>query len=171
MDIELRLLTITDGYDTYEMLQEIPEYENGYANRCHGRSFEDYKKWLVKSENNSRGIDLESWKVPQEVYWLYIDGKPVGQGKVRYQLSDLLREQGGHIGYVIRPSERNKGYGTILLKLLLEKTKNRGIERVLITVLNHNTPSIKVALNNGGIIEKENDQRKYIWFNCRFANK
>ncbi len=164
MKIALRQLTFKDGQDIYDMLQEIPEYENGYANRCKDRSFEDYRKWLIKCENNSNGKDLESWKVPQEVFWLYIDGKPVGQGKVRYQLTDLLLEQGGHIGYAIRPSERKKGYGTILLKLLLDKTKIREIEKVLITVLNHNIPSIKVALNNGGVIEKVTEERKYIWF-------
>lgn len=57
------------------------------------------------------------------------------------------------------------GYGTLLLKLLLDNMKDRGIERVLVTAYNHNTPSIKVALNNGGVIEKITDERIYIWFN------
>jgi predicted acetyltransferase len=78
-----------------------------------------------------------------------------------------LREEGGHCGYAIRPACRQMGYGKLLLKLLMKKASNLGIDRLLITVLNHNTPSIKVALANGGVIEKVSDQRHYIWIDCR----
>lgn len=86
-------------------------------------------------------------------------------GKIRYFLTDNLIEEGGILGYAIIPSERNKGYGTILLKELLKETKKLSIDRVLITILNTNIASIKVALANGGIIEKTNDIRHFIWIN------
>jgi predicted acetyltransferase len=38
---------------------------------------------------------------------------------------------------------------------------------MLITVQNGNTASIMVALKNGGVIEEENEERKYIWINVK----
>ena len=36
----------------------------------------------------------------------------------------------GHIGYGIRPSERKKGYATILLELTLAKAKEKGFNNI-----------------------------------------
>lgn len=166
MAIELREQSVNDDNDVYDMLQEIPRDENGFINGCNGRDFESYKKWLIKSANISKGIGLEDWMVPQTIYWLYVDGIPVGYGKLRHYLTDKLREEGGHIGYAIRPSCRNKGYGKLLLKLIVEKANEMGIKKVLVTVMNHNEYSIRVALANGGIIEKVTDQRHIIWIEC-----
>jgi predicted acetyltransferase len=38
----------------------------------------------------SEGINLEPQYVPQTTYWLYIDGKPVGYGKLRHYLNESL---------------------------------------------------------------------------------
>lgn len=167
MDIELRQLSVNDDIDVYNMLQEIPKDENGFVNGCNGITFENYKQWLVKSDNTAKGIGLEDWMVPQSTFLLYIDGIPVGFGKLRHFLTEKLREEGGHIGYSIRPSYRNKGYGKLLLRLIIEKAKEMGIDKILITVQNHNTYSIKVALANGGIIEKVTDIRHFIWVDCK----
>lgn len=105
MNCELRRLSPDDGRDVYDMLQELPKDEN------------EFKMWLVKSNYISNGIGLEEWMVPQNTYWLYIDGRPVGMGKLRHYLTDKLMEEGGHCGYAIRPSQRSKGYGKILLKV------------------------------------------------------
>lgn len=166
MNIELKKLTINDGMDIYEMLQEIPKDENGFINTVNGMSFEEYKEWLNSSDAMSKGLGLEDWQVPSNTYWLFVDGHPVGTGKLRHFLTDKLRAEGGHIGYAIRKSEGRKGYGTILLKMLIEEAKKMNIEKALVTVRNNNTNSIKVALNNGGKIEKVNEERHYIWIDC-----
>jgi predicted acetyltransferase len=166
MSVELRQLSIHDGMDVYEMLQEIPEIENGFVNGCNGRAFEDFKSWLIKSDNTHKGIGLKDWMVPQTSYWLYADGVPVGFAKLRHDLTDKLREEGGHIGYAIRPSCRNKGYGKLLLKLVIEEAGKMGIDKVLITIHSDNTPSLKVAVANGGIVEKSTEVRHYVWIDC-----
>lgn len=167
MDDGLRRLTVQDGADVYQMLAELPRDENGFINGCSGMTYEEYQKWLVKSDNVSKGIGLADWMVPQTLYWLYVDGVPVGIGKLRHRLTERLREEGGHCGYAIRPSRRGQGYGKLLLKLMLDKARELQIDRLLLTVANHNTPSIHVALANGGVIEKVNDQRHYIWIDLR----
>ena len=166
--IELRPLSSSDGRDIYDMLQEIPAEENGYVNGVHGMSYAKYRAWLVREEENAKKTEIEDgWKVPQSTFWLYVDGKPVGQGKIRHFLTDALREAGGNIGYVVRPTEQGKGYGTILLHKLREQAAQMGMERALVTVHNGNEPSIRVALKNGGEVERVTDTRHLIWVECR----
>lgn len=166
MNYELRKLTISDDMDIYEMLQEIPKDENGFINSINGRTFEEFKQWLIHSDSLSKAKGLEDWKVPTNVYWLYVDGYPVGLGKLRHFLTYRLREEGGHVGYAIRPSQRNKGYGTILLKMIIEEAKKMNIDKILLTIRNDNANSIKVALNNNGKVERTNEERHYIWIDC-----
>jgi len=170
--IELRPLSASDGAEIYEMLQEIPAEENGYVNSVNGMSFAEYKAWLVREEANSKKTELEDgWKVPQSTYWLYADGKPVGQGRIRHFLTDALREAGGNIGYAIRPTARSRGFGTLLLRLLRKEAAGLGLEKALVTVHNGNSASIHVAQNNGGIIERVTDTRHLIWVDCREEEK
>jgi predicted acetyltransferase len=163
MKYELRKLSPDDGRDVYEMLQELSKDENGFTNGCNGKTYDEFKNWLIKSNNVANGIGLEEWMVPQKIYWLYVDGMPVGMGKLRIYLTDKLKEEGGHCGYAIIPTQRNKGYGKVLLKMLIAYAKDIQIDRLLLTVQNHNTASIKVALANNGRIENVNTKRQYIW--------
>ena len=90
---ELRKLSVNDGMDIYEMLQDIPAEENNMHNSANGISFEAYKEFLVESEKESRrdGI-IDGWKVPSTRYWLYVDGKPVGFAILRHFLTPALRQ-------------------------------------------------------------------------------
>ena len=167
MKIELIKLCENDGHEIYEMLQELPEDENGFINPMFGKSFDEYKEWLKKcvADANQAGI-IDGWKVPQNTYWLYVDKKPVGYGKIRHFLTDKLLADGGNIGYSIRPSQRNKGFGNILLSELVKECSNIGVDRALLTIHKNNTPSINIALKNHGVIEKSSDELHYIWIDC-----
>lgn len=167
MITELHRLSRNDGIDIYNMLQEIPKLENGFKNSCNGKSFKDFKKWLEKCDRVSKGIGLDDGMVPQTVYWLYINDRPVGMGKLRHKLTDSLMEKGGHGGYAIRPSCRCNGYGKLLLKLLLEEAKKLDIPSVYLTIQNENIQSIKVALANGGVIHEKTDIMYRIWIDCK----
>ena len=167
MNYELKRLSVSDGRDVYDLLQAIPQNENGFINGVNGMNFDEFKAWLAREDENSNKTEIEDgWKVPQTTYWLYVDGRAVAIGKIRHFLTDKLREEGGHIGYAVAPGERGKGCGKILLKALLGEAKKLGIDRALITVHNGNAASIKVALANGGAIEKVNDIRHFIWVDC-----
>lgn len=158
-------LSPDDGANIYQMLQEIPADENGYINAMHGKNMEEYRHWLQRADCASRqsGV-IDGWKVGQTTYWLYADGVPVGMGKLRHQLTDRLLEEGGSLGYAIRPDYRRRGYGAVLLHEMLEKAWAMGQEQVLLTIQSHNMPSLKVAMKCGGIIEKQNESRCYVLF-------
>lgn len=116
-----------------------------------------------------KGIVLKEGWVPDSTYWLVNeDNRILGVVNIRHTLNDHLMNVGGHIGYGIRPSERQKGYATELLALSLEKTQELGIDRVLVVCDAWNIPSEKTILNNGGIsdidfIEENGNVIKRFW--------
>lgn len=77
-----------------------------------------------------------------------------------------LRETGWHIGYGIRPSERQKWYATQMLKLWLEEAKKLWIKKVLISCDPDNIASEKVIVKNGWKYNKivKNDKGVYKTF-------
>lgn len=75
----------------------------------------------------------------------------MGYGKLRHHLNEKLRQYGGHIGYIIRPTERGKVYGTILLSKLLSEARNKMIPEVLITCDEDNARSRRVSESNNKI--------------------
>ena len=164
MCLEIRKLSIDDGRDIYEMLQELPADENGFLNSVQGKTFDEYKEWLRKSAKSSEQTGIvDGWKVPSTIFWLFENSRPVGFGKVRHFLTDALLENGGNVGCAIRPSERGRGLGTRLLALLIVECKKLGVEKILLTIRNDNIPSIRAALANGGTIEKVTAEKHYIW--------
>lgn len=164
VDAELRKCCPCDGEDIYKMLLTIPADENGFINDVFGKTFDEYKLFLQKQYESSMQVGLsDGWKVPQTTYWLYVDGVPVGISKVRHFLTDALLKSGGNIGYAVAPEFRGRGYGKLLLKLTLAECPAKGLKKVLITADADNIPSIKTAVANGGIIEKEENGEKYIW--------
>lgn len=162
--IELRRLSIDDGIDVYNLLQDIPKVENGYNNSANGLSYEEYKQWLVKKHNDSLQEGLvDGWRVPQTTYFLYVDNVPVGSGSVRHFLTDALLKVGGHIGYTISPKYRGKGYGKEILRLLLIEAKRLGIDKALVTANVDNFRSQRVALANGGVMTDKDSGHVRIW--------
>ena len=116
----------------------------------------DYATWL----DEARAIqDIETCPphlVPADTYFLIDENeKIVGAINIRRELNDYLYKFGGNIGYGIRPSERKKGYATIMLKLGLEKCQELGMKKILITCDKNNIASAKTIVANGGILEDE----------------
>ena len=83
-----------------------------------------------------------------------MDGEEwIGKLTLRTTINEKYLLSGGHIGYEIRPSKRRLGYGTELLRMGLEKARQRGLQRVLLTCDETNLGSRKVIENNGGQFE------------------
>src|SRR5690606_1030668 len=129
-------------------------------------NFQEMIKSLLDSEKEEN--IPENW-VPASTYWLVDENKKViGAVNIRHRLTKRLLDRGGHIGYGIRPSERQKGYATKLLSLSLQKTRELGLEKVLVTCDEHNIASEKTILNNGGVpdtnfIEEDGNVIKRFW--------
>ena len=93
------------------------------------------------------------------------DNRLLGMIQVRHYFNDYLSKFGGHIGYSIRPSERQRGYAKEMLKRVLPYCRELGLERVLITCDENNIGSEKTILANGGVYEStiyESNENLYL---------
>jgi predicted acetyltransferase len=112
------------------------------------RHFESFvQSWLERTDYPKPG------RVPETIYWLVDADVFIGRLSLRHRLNESLMQFGGHIGYEIRPTQRLKGYGKLILRLGLEKAKAAGIQRALVTCDDDNIGSAKIIEANGGILE------------------
>jgi predicted acetyltransferase len=93
--------------------------------------------------------------VQTDSFWLIEGPCILGDVRLRHKLNESLQRDGGHIGYCVRPSARNKGLATILLKFALNHARTLGIKKSLLTCKKQNLASIKVIERNGGIFSDE----------------
>ena len=73
----------------------------------------------------------------------------IGEITIRHRLNAALERYGGHIGYGVRFSEWNKGFGTLMLELALAEAKKLGLREILITCDDQNIGSARVMEKNG----------------------
>ena len=116
-----------------------------------------YIEWLKKLELGKRKETVVENRVPAHTYFLLrtMDNNVLGVINIRHELNDYLLREGGHIGYSIKKSERQKGYATKLLELGLEKCFELGIDNALVTCDKNNIGSSKTIQNNLGVLENE----------------
>lgn len=152
---------------------ELVEY------RCiDGLAYEEYmREWeaegtpIVPGASDRRGRSfcqmLERWAydetdepfkkgfVPSMLYFLVGDGHRIlGAIHLRKCLNESLRLHGGHIGYGIRPTERGKGYASLMLGLLLDLIGASVSDEYLLTCDESNLASQRTIEGNGGILEE-----------------
>lgn len=115
-----------------------------------------YEGWLERLKQYKNAKTCPSDLVPADTFFMTDENEKIlGMINIRYKLNDYLKNYGGNIGYGIRPSERRKGYAKKMLKLGLEKCREEGVKKVLITCNKDNAASAKTIMACGGIFEKE----------------
>lgn len=147
---------------TKEYLTQIKEYKDEFLKSGDSmdgtgalRRFDDPKEWLEYVTRNKNSKTVDAGLVPATQY-IFVDDekeKIVGMLQIRHCLNDYLKSYGGHIGYSVAPGERRKGYATKMLGLALEKCREMGIDKVLVTCISGNLGSKGAILNNGGVYE------------------
>ncbi|MBU5228026.1 GNAT family N-acetyltransferase [Clostridium senegalense] len=135
-------------------IEAYDEYEDNHVTTY---AFNDARSYdiFVKYDNYKNERNLKPNRVGASYFWLVDDEKDlfIGEISIRHNLTDALLQYGGHIGYGIRYSEWNKGYGTFMLKLALEKAKEMDISRILITCDDDNYASAKIMENNDMVLQ------------------
>jgi len=152
MNLFLKEPTIDDKYEVLQMCKEMSECNDEYpfegAGRLDKLLSKSYEEWLNDCESDKTIETINpDWANGTNYLLIDEDNHVYGFSQLRHSLKGQLINIGGHIGYGIRPTERRKGYGTIQLQLLLEKAKELGLDKVLVTCRENNIGSKKTIEN------------------------
>ena len=85
--------------------------------------------WLSGMQNRHTGKNLPEGYVRENFYLCYEGKRLIGVFSLKFELTEFLLNYGGHIGYATRPSDRNRGLATQMLKQGLALSKEFGFER------------------------------------------
>lgn len=116
-----------------------------------------YEAWLQEVERKSDVSRQEPGEIASSTFFYMReeDEKIIGMVNIRYGLNEFLFNEGGHIGYSIRPTERGRGYATQMLEQALWFCQFIGLEKVLVVCDKSNIASARVIQKCGGIMENE----------------
>lgn len=87
----------------------------------------------------------------------------LGYLAIRHTLTPWLLEEGGHIGYAVRPGRRREGHAARALALGLGRAAELGLDRVLLTVDEDNPGSRRVIEGAGGGYEDSRRGKRRYW--------
>lgn len=154
---KIKLVTPTKEYESQVMAYKEEFFKrNEVIDGSAGlEEVETYEEWINFEERLSKKYG-ENY-VPSTVCLAIreVDNKLVGIIDFKHKFTDFLFNYGGNIGYSVLPEERKKGYAKEMLRLMLEKCKEVGVEKVLISCDKDNIASAKTIISNGGILENE----------------
>jgi predicted acetyltransferase len=135
-----------------EMLERAKALgETGDGFNLIGHVPEAAESFLRLLSDFAAGQNLSDGLVQQTTLFLVrSDGRLLGETRLRHELTESLRIEGGHVGYFIHPDHRGLGYGREILRLSLLQLRRLKVENVLVTCNANNYRSRRVILANGG---------------------
>ena len=168
--MKLRLVELSYEYkqQLFEMMDEWVPHNENHPNEDHApwkifkNDYHDFDEYLkeIYCKEEIKGF------VPDSTYFCLDEERNIFVGAInfRHYLNLKLLQDGGHLGDGVRPSERKKGVASEMIRLCLEKCKDYGLKRVMITCSSSNIGSKKSIIKNGGILESffKDDERYWI---------
>lgn len=146
--------------DLWQFRQEVLDSKDSERNRfagcCSLEKCASAEEWIRVVKNYNTAETCPKDKTPSTTYFAIriADNKIVGIANLRYSLSNpILASWGGHVGYSVRPSERQKGYAKEMLRQVISRCPALGIGSLLITCDSSNLPSKRIIIACGGIYE------------------
>lgn len=154
---EIQLIRPENRYarQVMEFKEELEHNGDGFDGCAGLEECDSFEEW-IRFEERLKAKYREGY-VPSEVFLAVRkkDDRLVGIIDYRHPLSEFLLSFGGNIGYSVRPSERQKGYASEMLRSQLAICRSYGDDQVLVTCDRDNTASRKTIHANGGVLENE----------------
>jgi predicted acetyltransferase len=124
-------------------------------------AFNDLVASLVNNQHDE--TPRPDGHVPATSLWMVENDELVGFLQIRHRLNDFLLEQGGHIGYSVRPSARRRGLASAALIESLPIAHGLGIDPVLVVCSETNVGSRAVIEHAGGRYEDSRVEQRRYW--------
>jgi len=156
--MEYRLPELTDKVLLDDYIKEHLSNGENSISASTGLLSSEFNNWINQIHINelygNECFDKSS------LYLCFDEDELIGLLGVRYDLAQEKRNIYGDIGYGVRPSKRNKGYATKMLKFGLNRCKGKGMHEVIVGCYKNNIASSSVIMKNGGVLFAENDNYK-----------
>ena len=160
----LRRPSQTDKEAILEMMAEFEREQSAHDGGFWNPDNFVYEEWLEENLQAEAGLNIpENWVPAIQLVSFDEAGHALGFLNLRLRLNDYLLENGGHIGYSIRPSERGKGYAKESLRQGLQVAKEKNIKKALVTCSTENPASRAVIVANSGVFEDVRNGVERYW--------
>ena len=110
----------------------------------------EYSDYCMEWANPSRPIDEKGARGTVLLCIRKADNRMVGCMQVHHVLNERMKKYTGHVGYSVRPSERQKGYATQMLAKAKDYLASFGFSEMGVSCLVENEASRRTILANGG---------------------
>jgi predicted acetyltransferase len=110
--------------------------------------------FLESIETQRQGLYPSKYRVRALQLAAVVDGEIVGRASIRFELNEFFATEGGHIGYVVLPEFRRRGYATEILRQSLVIARAGGVDPVLMYCVDSNVGSFRAIERCGGVLDE-----------------
>lgn len=169
MDLRLRPYSMVDER-TARRADEIAAAEDAMFLLGMERDM-TWSEFLKSVEEQRLGLYPSQYRVRAVQLAAIVDDELVGRASVRFELNEFFAAEGGHIGYVVLPEHRRKGFATEILRQAIVIARAGGVDPVLVFCSDSNVGSFTAIERCGGVLDEvivddghESPRRRY-WIN------
>ena len=159
LDLTYRLPTLEDEEILKDYVQEHYDNRETSISASLGLTSMNYADWVSKVQKMAVKSS-DDWG-RSNLYLVCFNDHLIGLINIRYEMPEELRDVYGNIGYGVRPSARQMGFATEMLRYALNKCKKHGLDKVVLGCVKDNVASAKTILRCGGQLIKETDGGEY----------